>query len=208
MRLAPEVDIISVTAAHVAGSMFANVNLRNELGKIALAAMQSGRKALDLPSLLADTLRINNKGQSKLNLEMSASEEAQKGLFDLAFVLVMGLVASALILAGAIMAQGRAQLPPQFGRGVCIGSRDLPGTGRGALAAAQVAGDAARRRAVQVAGDAARRRAVQITGDAARRRTTQVACDVARRRAVQITGDAARRRTTQVACDVARRRRR
>ena len=74
--------------------------------------MQSGRKALDLPSLLADTLRINNKGQSKLNLEMSASEEAQKGLFDLAFVLVMGLVASALILAGAIMAQGRAQLPP------------------------------------------------------------------------------------------------
>lgn len=112
VRLAPEVDIISVTAAHVAGSMFANVNLRNELGKIALAAMQSGRKALDLPSLLADTLRINNKGQSKLNLEMSASEEAQKGLFDLAFVLVMGLVASALILAGAIMAQGRAQLPP------------------------------------------------------------------------------------------------
>ena len=115
VRLSPEVDIISVTAAHVAGSMFANVNLRNELGKIALAVMQSSRKALDLPALLADTLRLNNKGQSKLNLEMSASEEAQRGLMDLALVLVMGLVACALILAGAIMAQGRAALPPQSG---------------------------------------------------------------------------------------------
>lgn len=111
VRLSPDVDIISVTAAHVAGSMFANVNMRDELGKIALAVMQSGRKALDLPALMADALRLNNKGQSKLNLEMSASDAAQNGLADLALMLVAGLVACALILAGAIMAQGAAQLP-------------------------------------------------------------------------------------------------
>ncbi len=101
--LSPDVSIVSVASGRLSGRMLRDFDLKKELRHSARALYASARKALDIPALAADVLRQTQRGQTRLNLDMHASDSLRALLFTLVDKLVAGLVIAALLLGSSIL---------------------------------------------------------------------------------------------------------
>lgn len=101
--LSPDVSIVSVASGRLSGRMLRDFDFKKELRHSARALYASARKALDIPALAADVLRQTHRGQTRLNLDMHASDSLRALLFSLVDKLVAGLVIAALLLGSSIL---------------------------------------------------------------------------------------------------------
>lgn len=101
--LSPEINIVSVASGRIAGRMLRNFDFKKELQRASRAVYASARKALDIPALAADVLRQTQRGQTRLNFDMHASDDLRALLLSLADKLVTGLVIAALLLGSSIL---------------------------------------------------------------------------------------------------------
>ncbi|MDD3165665.1 MAG: AarF/UbiB family protein, partial [Oscillospiraceae bacterium] len=72
-ELSPEINVMQVAAGLMSEDVLGNIDWRRELRCSARTIRDSGRKAMELPALVADFLRMGIKGQQKWNMELNAS---------------------------------------------------------------------------------------------------------------------------------------
>lgn len=101
--IAPEINMVQIATAHMSGEFFQRLDLKKELKSSGRSAIKSLRKALDIPSLITDIMNTYLKGQSKVNLELQASDELAKLLRRLVRNIVMGLWVMALLISSSII---------------------------------------------------------------------------------------------------------
>lgn len=101
--IAPEINMVQIATAHMSGEFFQRLDLKKELKSSGRSAIKSLRKALDIPSLITDIMSTYLKGQSKVNLELQASDELAKLLRRLVRNIVMGLWVMALLISSSII---------------------------------------------------------------------------------------------------------
>ena len=99
----PEINIVEIAANHMTTSMLQSVNWSKEFADSAKAVLASGRKALDIPALTADLLKMSIKGQTKLSMEMQTSDEMKRVMVRLVNHLIMGILAAALLIGSSLI---------------------------------------------------------------------------------------------------------
>lgn len=102
-RLSPDINIVSIASNHIFSDIKQNLNLKRELINGAKKLTFSGSKAADIPSLAADLLTNTLKGQTKVNLDLTGSDEPLKKIDAMVTKLVVSILAASLLLGSSIV---------------------------------------------------------------------------------------------------------
>lgn len=101
--ISPEINMAEIASARMADHIFQEKSWRKELKATGKSLYRSLHKALDLPALAADILQGYLKGQTKINLDLHASEDLTALLRRLVRNIVMGLWVMALLISSSII---------------------------------------------------------------------------------------------------------
>ncbi len=102
-QVSPDLNIVEVAAGRIAGEMRAELDLKKELRNSAQRLYNSTDKALDIPALLSDFLKATNKGQTKVNLELTGSREPISRIDQMLTKLLACILCSALLLSSSLI---------------------------------------------------------------------------------------------------------
>ena len=102
-EICPEINMVEIAAARIKGSFFESSQWKKELKSDGKRLYRSLNKALDIPSLAADILQGHMKGQTRVNLDLHASDDLAWLLRRLIRNIVMGLWVMALLISSSII---------------------------------------------------------------------------------------------------------
>ena len=102
-RISPDIQIITIMHNHMAGGAVGPFDLEKELKSGGLALLASGRKALDIPSQMSDLLKTTLKGQLKLHVEPTGSEDPLKAAERRTDKLALAILDAALIIGAGLL---------------------------------------------------------------------------------------------------------
>ena len=95
--------MVGIASARIKQEMFKNFDFRGELKKAGKTAYKSAHRMLGLPERLAQILEEYQRGQTRINLDMHASDELARLLHRLVRNIVMGLWVMALLISSSIV---------------------------------------------------------------------------------------------------------
>lgn len=101
--ISPEINMAEIASARMTAHLFKDRSWRKELKESGKSLYRSLHKALDLPALVADIMQGYLRGQTKVNLDLHASDELTRLLRRLVRNIVMGLWVMALLISSSII---------------------------------------------------------------------------------------------------------
>ena len=101
--IAPDINMVEIATAHMSGEFFRNFDFKKELKSSGRSIIKSFRKALDIPSMVADMMNGYLKGQAKVNLDLQVTDDLAQLLRRLVRNIVMGLWVMALLISSSII---------------------------------------------------------------------------------------------------------
>ena len=110
--ISPEINMMEIASARVKSQMFEEMDWKKELKNSGKKLYRSLRKAIDIPTLLADILQGQMKGQTKVNLDLHAGEDVSNLLRRVTRNIVMGLWVMALLISSSIICT--TDMKPKF----------------------------------------------------------------------------------------------
>ncbi len=112
--LSPQVNIVEVASGRISASFWENVNWKEELKNEGSLLYRSINRAMDIPVLMADLLQSYRNNETRIKLDLHATEDLSQMLEKLVARIVLGLVIAALLLASSILCTTQMQ-PRMFG---------------------------------------------------------------------------------------------
>lgn len=109
-----EINFIEIMANHMKGRLLKDFDWRKTLEESAADLALSSRKALALPSLMADAFKLTMKGQTKFGFEMMLTEECRQTGNRWVTSAIIGLIIAALVI-GSFIAMTVERLPALWG---------------------------------------------------------------------------------------------
>ena len=101
--LAPELNLVQIMANRMLGEAARDFDLLAELKDGGKTLAASGRKAVALPAQLSDLLGMTIKGQTKVNLELTGSDEPLAQVDRMVNKLVLALLSAALLVGSSLI---------------------------------------------------------------------------------------------------------
>ena len=96
----PEINFMDIMKQHLA---YREPDLRKELSEAAADGIAALRKGLDIPVHLADILKMTVKGQTKVNLEITGSEEPLAKIDAMVNKLIMAIICAGLLIGSSLI---------------------------------------------------------------------------------------------------------
>ena len=112
--LDPQASIVEIMASHLSAKTMDALDLEKELKESGLSLLHSGKKALDIPAQLSDILKMTIKGQTKINLELTGSEEPLAQIDKMINRIALGIIMAALLIGSSLLCTTDMQ-PKLFG---------------------------------------------------------------------------------------------
>ena len=104
MRLCcPKVSFVDIFAHSLRLDFQRNFSWREELDKLKREGYVLMRKSMQLPEQISDILKMTMSGQTKVNLDLTGSEEPLRRIDKMINKLVIGIISSALLLGSSII---------------------------------------------------------------------------------------------------------
>ena len=101
--LSPGMNAFEVISEYMSGYSKKHFDLKAELTSIGKRVVTSIQKSLDIPAQISDALRLLSKGFSKLNMELSMSDEMESKVSKLVDRVVLALIACALLIGSSVI---------------------------------------------------------------------------------------------------------
>ena len=101
--IAPQINMIEIASRHISESMWKDLDWKKELKHAGKNLYRSMHKAVEVPGLAADALHGLMKGQTRVNLDLHASNDLAQLLRRLVRNVVMGLWVMALLISSSII---------------------------------------------------------------------------------------------------------
>lgn len=101
--IAPRINMIEIASRHISESMWKDLDWKKELKHAGKNLYRSMHKAVEVPGLAADALHGLMKGQTRVNLDLHASNDLAQLLRRLVRNVVMGLWVMALLISSSII---------------------------------------------------------------------------------------------------------
>lgn len=111
-RVCPQVNFIQIMANHLSGNLAEEFDLKREIRHAGRSFLSTSRKSLDIPAQISDALKMAIKGQGKLNLEITGSEEPLGQLDKMVNKIVVGIITAALLIGSSLICT--TQMQPQI----------------------------------------------------------------------------------------------
>lgn len=110
VSLSPSLNILEIVKTRLEKQLLRDFDPEEALRSGAQAFLASGRRAIDLPSQLADLLGMALKGQNRVGVELTGSAEPLAAVSRMVSRLITALLAAALIVGASLVCM--AELPP------------------------------------------------------------------------------------------------
>jgi len=107
--LNPGMNAFEIIAEYMSGYSRKHFDLKAELTSIGKRVVNSLQKSLDIPAQISDALRLISKGFSKVNMELSMSDDADKKITGLVDKIVLAIIAAALLMGSSIISTTNMQ---------------------------------------------------------------------------------------------------
>ena len=101
--IAPQINMIEIASRHISEIMWKDFDWKKELKQAGKNIYRSMHKAVEVPGLAADALHGLMKGQTRVNLDLHASNDLAQLLRRLVRNVVMGLWVMALLISSSII---------------------------------------------------------------------------------------------------------
>ena len=101
--IAPQINMIEIASRHISEVMWKELDWKKELKHAGKNIYRSMHKAVEVPGLAADALHGLMKGQTRVNLDLHASNDLAHLLRRLVRNVVMGLWVMALLISSSII---------------------------------------------------------------------------------------------------------
>lgn len=98
--LDPSINFIEIVAGHLAEK---ELDLRKELKETSFTALAALRKTMDIPAHLADILKMTVKGQTKINLEITGSEEPLATIDVMVNKIILAIICAGLLIGSSLI---------------------------------------------------------------------------------------------------------
>lgn len=105
----PETNFIEILAARYTDVAPSRAEFARELGELGKKLYSSAGKSVEIPGHLADILKMSVRGQTKLNLEITGSEEPIRKLSKIVDRLIIGIIDAALLIASSLICMTNMQ---------------------------------------------------------------------------------------------------
>jgi len=99
----PGMNAFEVISEYISGYSKKHFDLKAELTSIGKRVVSSLQKSLDIPAQVSDALRILSKGFSKLNMDLSMSDDMAEKINKLVNKLIITIIAAALLIGSSII---------------------------------------------------------------------------------------------------------
>lgn len=103
LLLNPEISVIDIMSMQMSKDIFSDFNFIYGTKYKAKSLIFSSRKAVDIPSFLSDLLKMTVKGQSKINIEITGSEEPLKKIDKMINKLIICILISSLLISSSLI---------------------------------------------------------------------------------------------------------
>lgn len=97
----PDVSFLKIVSAHLAGEYAGEFDLSKELRHKARAFYNLFSKGIEIPAQLSDVLKMTIKGQTKLNLELTGSEEPLGNIDRMVNKIIVCIITAALLISSS-----------------------------------------------------------------------------------------------------------
>jgi ubiquinone biosynthesis protein len=101
--LSPEVSLLRIIRNHLSGEIWQELDAGRIGQRLARGLYGAATKGVEIPAQISDVLRMSAKGQLKLNVEHTGSEEPLGRLEAMTNRLVAGLITAALLIGSSIV---------------------------------------------------------------------------------------------------------
>ena len=101
--ISPEINMVQIAAARLKGNLLEEGNWKKQMKGTGKKLYRSMLRAVDIPALAADFLQGCMKGQTKINLDLHASDDLAWLMRRLIRNIVLGLWVMALLISSSII---------------------------------------------------------------------------------------------------------
>ena len=101
--ISPEINMVQIAAARMKGNLLEKENWKKQLKGTGKKLYRSVLRAIDIPTLAADFLQGCMKGETKINLDLHASDDLAWLMRRLIRNIVLGLWVMALLISSSII---------------------------------------------------------------------------------------------------------
>lgn len=102
-KLDPDLNVVEIMANRLSAELLRDLDVKKELKEGGKSLLVSARKAADIPAQLSDLLNMSIKGQAKMNLELTGSEEPLAHVDRMVNRLALSLLAAALLVGSSLL---------------------------------------------------------------------------------------------------------
>ena len=99
----PDVNFVEIFARSVQLNLQKDFNWRVELDRLKSEGYVFFKKTMRLPEQISDILQMTMRGQTKVNLDLTGSEEPLRRIDGMMNKLVLGMIGSALLLGSSVI---------------------------------------------------------------------------------------------------------
>lgn len=101
--VSPDVNIVDIAAKKITFETIEEFDIKKEIKNSVSSVIKSSSRMVELPSLMADLMETTVKGHTKVNLDLTGSEEIMKKLSKMVNKLIMGIIASSLLIGSSML---------------------------------------------------------------------------------------------------------
>ncbi|HEX9063008.1 MAG TPA: AarF/UbiB family protein, partial [Clostridia bacterium] len=101
--ICPKINFVEILANHISGKIIEEFDISKEISKKFRSFANTLDKSIDIPSQIYDVLKMTIKGQTKMNLEITGSEEPLREIDKMVNKLVVGIVTAALLIGSSFI---------------------------------------------------------------------------------------------------------
>lgn len=112
--ISPEINMVQIAVARMKGNLLEKENWKKQLKGTGKKLYRSVLRAIDIPTLAADFLQGCMKGETKINLDLHASDDLAWLMRRLIRNIVLGLWVMALLISSSIICT-TDMMPKMFG---------------------------------------------------------------------------------------------
>jgi ubiquinone biosynthesis protein len=99
----PQLNFVQIIADHMFGSMIKDFDTSKEFKQTMERLLNTLNKSVDIPSGIADVLKMTAKGQTKINLELIEAAEPLHAVNKMVDKLVIGIIDAALLISSSLI---------------------------------------------------------------------------------------------------------
>lgn len=111
-KICPDVNFVDILREQMQSDFSQNFNWNNELKKMKQGSYSFLSKSMQLPEQLSDMIKMTMSGQTKVNLDLTGSEEPLKRIDKMINKLIIGIISAALLLGSSIICT--TNMTPKF----------------------------------------------------------------------------------------------